>query len=124
MSGGYACEAPGNPPAPPSGPRRGAPPAVIPAYRGDLSGLDSPLHPPPRHPASRGHGGGGGTGVSQLAGGGPPSGAQHPDAGAERLAVPVPGRPPERSEERRVGKECRSRAAREQDIEETQGREQ
>src|SRR5688500_9952459 len=95
MSGGYAGEAPGQPPAPPSGPRRDAPPAVIPAYRGDLSGLDSPLHPPPRHPASRDHGGGRGTGVSQLAGGGPPSGAQHSDAGAERLAVPVPGRPPE-----------------------------
>jgi hypothetical protein len=52
MSGGYACEAPGSPPVPPSGTRRDAAPSVIPAYRGDLSGVDSPLHPPPRHPAS------------------------------------------------------------------------
>ena len=39
MSDGYACEAFGNHPLPPSGPRRDAAPAVIPAYRGDLSGL-------------------------------------------------------------------------------------
>ena len=92
MSGGYACEASGNHPVPPPGPRRDAAPAVIPPDGGDLSGVDSPLHPPSWYPASRNHGGAGGTGIPELAGGRPPSGAQHPDAGAERPAVPVPGR--------------------------------